>query len=111
MDIERVDIGEVTVFSFREEDQLREPDALALTISQAIEQDRRFFLIDMGNVSYISSSVLGLFITTMRELKVNNGAIKLLNPQPSVSNVLRMTRLDRVIEMFNDRSAAMKSFS
>jgi anti-anti-sigma regulatory factor len=37
--------------------------------------------------------------------------VKLLNPQPRVRKTLEMTGFDRIIEIFNDRGAAIASFN
>jgi anti-anti-sigma regulatory factor len=49
-------------------------------------------------------------ITSFRELESKGGSLKLLNVQPSVSSVLEITRLNRILEMFNDEETALKSF-
>lgn len=109
-DINRIDENNITIITFPIEDQLRDPDPLREVIDQAIEEQRFNILVDLENVAYVSSSVLGLFITTVRELQKQGGALKLLNPQPAVCNVLRLTRLDRIFELYTDRETALDSF-
>lgn len=100
----------VLVISFMEDDQLRDPDPLKDFIQKHVKEGNTKILLDLENVTYISSSMLGLFISISRDLSSNTGKIKILNPQPGISNVFRMTRLDRIFEMFNDRDTALKSF-
>jgi len=102
--------GSVCVVSFDEDEQLRDPEPLREYIRELLDQGQNQILIDMANVTYISSSVLGVLITTYRELQSSNGTIKLVNVQPSVSNLFSITRIDRIIEMFNDIDTALKSF-
>jgi len=76
-----------------------------------LAKDNRVNVIyDFGNIHYISSSILGFLITSFRELESKGGSLKLLNVQPSVSSVLEITRLNRILEMFNDEETALKSF-
>lgn len=110
MEITRQDQGNITIFSFNGEDQFYDPEPLQKAIQTALDEGRIRLLIDFENIGYISSSVLGCLITTYRELKDKNGQLKVLNVQPGVSNVFEITRLNRIIEMFNDREKAIKSF-
>ncbi len=91
-------------------DELRDPEPLRNVVATQIKEEHKDFLIDLENVIYISSSVLGLFITFHKELKEQNGRVKLVNAQPSVSSLLEMTRLDKILELFNDTKTALKSF-
>ncbi len=102
--------GSVCVVSFDEDEQLRDAEPLRDFIRELIDENNHYILMDMANVTYISSSVLGVLITTYRELQTKNGTLKLVNLQPSVSNLFSITRLDRIIEMFNDIETALKSF-
>lgn len=99
----------VTIFTIIVDD-LRDPEPLREAISKHLQDGRKDFLIDLENVVYISSSVLGFFITLYRDLKEQGGRLKLVNAQPSVSNLFEITRLDRILEMFNDKVTALNSF-
>ncbi len=110
MQIQRVDQGGVTILQFQEDEQLLDPERLQTYLYELMDEKRYNVLIDIENVRYVSSSVLGLFITICKSAKQHGGEVKIVNAQPSVSNVFRMTRLDRVFEMFNDRKSAIASF-
>lgn len=99
----------VTIFSF-EVDELRDPEPLRQAFMKQIQEGRKDFLIDLENVFYISSAVLGFFITLFKDLKDKGGRLKLVNAQPSVSSLFEITRLDRILEMYSDRGVAIRSF-
>ncbi len=109
MQIQKSEHGNVVVLSF-DEDHLNEPENIREAIDVLLSEGRKFFLFDLENVTYISSSVLGYIITTYREIEKNGGALKLLHVQPCVANILHITRLDRVLEMYNDFDTALQSF-
>ncbi|MGI6458351.1 MAG: STAS domain-containing protein [bacterium] len=100
----------VIVVHFIEDEQLQDPEPLRKFLREILAEGNTKLLIDLGNVTYISSSVLGILITTYQELKQINGDLKLLNIQPGVSNLFKITRLDRIIEIYHDENAAIKSF-
>jgi len=110
MQINRMDYGSVTVLSFEEDEHLNEPETLQEAMKAAIAEGRSDFLIDLENVVYVSSSVLGFLITTFRQMQKTGGNLKLLHVQPCVSNVFRITRLDRILEIFNDLETALASY-
>lgn len=67
-------------------------------------------VLDIANVSLMDSSALGTVVATLQSVKQNNGKLVLLNPQKSVRNVLSITRLDTIFEVFTDEADAVASF-
>ncbi|RJP30558.1 MAG: anti-sigma factor antagonist [Candidatus Omnitrophota bacterium] len=110
MNINRIDLEHVTTLSFDEEEQLRDAEALRDYLNAIINEGRLHILLDLKNATYISSSVLGCFITTFRQLVQKGGKLKLASIRPNVANIFEMTRLDRIIEILSDRKTAYKSF-
>lgn len=111
MRLERIDKDSVTIFSFAGDDQIRDPDFMKSAMDRLLSENRIYVLFDFGNIHYVSSSVLGFLITTYRELKAKGGQLKLVNVQPSVANVFEITRLNRILEIFNDTKTAFESFN
>ena len=70
----------------------------------------RRMLINMDNVRYLSSAVLGKLVSLHKALKVNNGEMKLCNIAPTIFEVFEITRLDRVFDIFNSESEALDAF-
>ena len=68
------------------------------------------FLVNLGEVSYIDSSGLGELITSHNSLRNRGGAVKLLRPSKRIKDLLRMTKLLGVFEVFEDETAALQSF-
>ncbi len=110
MTINRKDENDISIFSFEDEEQLLEPDYLRESIHSAIAEGQLKILIDFENIQYISSSALGCLVTAYRELQQHEGVLKLVNVQPNITKLMGITRLDRVIEMFNDMRTATASF-
>ena len=68
------------------------------------------FLVNLEKVSYIDSSGLGELITSHTSLRNRGGAVKLLKPSKRIQDLLRMTKLLHVFEIFDDEAAAVESF-
>lgn len=100
----------VTVVSFEVEEQFNDPEPLRKVITERMDAGCKDFLIDLENIVYMSSSSLGFIITLYQQLKKEGGRLKLMKAQPSVSNLIEITRLDRLLEMFDDQDTALRSF-
>lgn len=58
--------------------------------------------IDLGETSYIDSCGIGTLIGLRKMVENRDGVVRVLNPQPSVRQILRLTQMDRVFEIVND---------
>jgi len=86
------------------------PDALCELVQGFVEEDEVNFLIDLRSVTYISSTGVGSLIKCYRSVLKKKGHVKLLSPSQSVRNILAISKLDGVFEIFSDESEALASF-
>ena len=86
-------------------------DQLFEMIQAFIEQDEVDFLIDLRSVTYISSTGVGSLIKCYRSVLKMKGHVKLLSPSQSVRNILAISKLDGVFEIFSNENEALASFS
>jgi anti-sigma B factor antagonist len=68
------------------------------------------FLVNLEKVSYIDSSGLGELITSHTSLRNRGGAVKLLKPSKRIRDLLQMTKLLHIFEIFDDEVTAVQSF-
>jgi anti-sigma B factor antagonist len=86
------------------------PDQLCEIVQGFAEEDEIDFLIDLRSVTYISSTGVGSLIKCYRSVLKKKGHVKLLSPSQSVRNILAISKLDGVFEIFSDEKAALASF-
>ncbi|MEK6406273.1 MAG: STAS domain-containing protein [Acidobacteriota bacterium] len=86
------------------------PDQLFEMVQGFLEEDEISFLLDLRSVTYISSTGVGSLIKSYRSVLKQKGHLKLLSPSQSVRNILAISRLDGVFEIFSDESEALASF-
>lgn len=67
-------------------------------------------VLDLGDVHRIDSSGLGALIEGNTTVKSAGGALKLLNITERSAQLLVLTRLSTVFEIFNDEQSAINSF-
>lgn len=75
-----------------------------------IEEGEINFLLDLRSVTYISSTGVGSLIKAYRSVLKEKGQVKLLSPSQSVRNILAISKLDGVFEIFSSESEALASF-
>jgi anti-anti-sigma factor len=109
--LERRRVEDVTVLRFAQGTQLL---ASSLELSELAQVARTpnetKVLIDLSRVSRIDSSGLGVLMSCYCHAIKNAGALKLLNPEPRVRQVLSVARIDSLLETFEDEGAAIHSF-
>jgi len=88
------------------------PDATQVSekIRSLLEQGKRKFLIDMEKVEWMNSSGLGILIASLTTVKNHQGQLKLLHVRKKPMELLQITKLDRVFEVFEDEGEAIASF-
>ena len=67
-------------------------------------------VIDLGNVDYIDSTGLGILVICFTSLKKQGGGLKLVNPNKRNIELLLLTKLHTVFEVFNEVQDAVNSF-
>jgi anti-sigma B factor antagonist len=79
-------------------------------IRDLAKADERELLINLTAVSYMDSAAIGELVGAYASITSAGGAIKLLNPQGRVSEILAVTKLYTVFETFSDETLALSSF-
>jgi anti-sigma B factor antagonist len=68
------------------------------------------FVVDLGEVSMLDSSGIGLLVRCLTAAKQKSGSVKLLKPSKFAVQTLRMTGLLSLFEVFEDQELAVASF-
>ena len=84
--------------------------ALKKKMEEQINKSGGRLVLDLSNVPLMDSSALGMIVAGLQDLKKENGKLVLLNPQKAVVNVLSVTRLDSIFEIYKDEEKAINSF-
>ncbi len=63
---------------------------------------RHLVIVDLTRVDFMASLGLGLLVRAARAVRLRDGNLVLLNPQPNVEKVLVSTRLDQVLPICRD---------
>jgi anti-sigma B factor antagonist len=75
------------------------------------DEGQKKILIDLKKVDYVDSSGLGALLFGQRQAKTNSGTMKLLvNLNSKVVSLIRIAKLNNVLEGFDDEDEAIASF-
>ncbi|URA09129.1 STAS domain-containing protein [Thermospira aquatica] len=106
VDVEKKD--NITIIRVSGRLEINQALELEETINSRINQGEKFFIFDLGDVHYLSSSGIRVFIATMRQLKENNGRMILANLTPNVHKTLKIVELDGLFEIMGNVEDAVK---
>jgi anti-sigma B factor antagonist len=105
------DAGGVTVVDIGGRITLGEGSALLRkTIRELLDDSRKNILLNLADVNYIDSSGIGELVTAFTTVKKNGGNLKLLHLTKKVHDLLQLTKLFTVFEVFSDETTAIGSF-
>lgn len=69
------------------------------------------YVVDLSEVQYIDSGGLGCLVSFLRRVRQNGGDIKVATLSEKVRAVFELTRLHRIFEIYDDSSAAIRSYA
>jgi len=80
-------------------------------INQLIDNDNKKIIIDLVNVDWMNSSGLGILIGAVTVLKNSNGCLCLINVSDRIKNLLKITKLDTVFNIYDNFDEAAAAIS
>jgi anti-sigma B factor antagonist len=87
-----------------------ESSALRERVKNLLGQDHKRIVLNMGNVSYIDSAGLGALVASYTSAKNQGAILKLVNLGAKFREVLQVTKLLTVFEVYDTEQAAISSF-
>ena len=105
------DAGDITVVDLSGRIVLGEGSALLRkTIRGLLEDGRTMILLNLADVDYIDSSGIGELVSGYTAVRNRKGDLKLLHLTKKVRDLLQITKLFTVFDVFSDEYAALRSF-
>lgn len=100
--------GDVVILRVSGRLEINQALELEEVINTHINNGSKFFIFDLGDVHYLSSSGIRVFIATLRQLKDMNGRMLLSNLSANVVKTLKIVELDGLFEIIGSVDDAMK---
>jgi anti-sigma B factor antagonist len=106
-----LEVGSATILDLTGPIALDESSALfGKAIREVTNNDRTKVILNLRDVSSIDSAGIGELVRAYILVKTRTGDMKLLNPTKKVYDLLEITRLLRVLDVFTDEALALRSF-
>ncbi len=83
---------------------------LGLKIAELLENGVRHILLDAQHLEHIDSSGIGQLIKSFTSVTRRGGEMKLLHPIQTLQQILIVTKLTRLFEIFDNEETALESF-
>ena len=84
---------------------------LSQEVDKLIEARETRVIFDMSGVTHADSAAIGAIVKCFTKLKCANGGLRIACAQPMVDYSLKLTKVDRVIDLFPSVDQAAKGFS
>ena len=83
-----------------------ETDELRAAVADFMEQGAKKLVIDLGKVTYLNSTAIGVLVSAHTTFSKNKGHVKLCN----INNIFVITKLTLVFDVAETREDAVKAF-
>ena len=78
---------------------------------EPIIQDGANVVLDLTQVEYIDSAGLGAIVSSLKRLRTAGGDIRVTGLSKSVRALFELVRMHKLLDVFNDRDEAVRSYS
>ncbi len=85
--------------------------ALRSAIRRLLGEGKNKILLNLGGVGYIDSSGIGELVSSFTAVNKENGTLKLLNLTQKIQDLLAITKLLTVFDVYDAEADALASFS
>jgi anti-sigma B factor antagonist len=104
--------GEVTVLTLVGQMLLDDGDlAFGRHVRDLISHGRVRIVVDLGEVTYIDSSGVGMMAAKLKTVRESGGDMRLLHLTSRSQRLLGMMKLMTAFETFEDEASAVRSFA
>ena len=103
--------GDVTVLDMSGKITIGEGSvALRTAIRRLLEEGKKRILLNLAGVSYIDSSGIGELVSSYTAINKEGGQLKLLNLTQKIQDLLTITKLLTVFDVYESEAEALNSY-
>jgi anti-sigma B factor antagonist len=103
--------GDVTVLDLGGKITIGEGSvSLRSAIRRLIDEGKKKILLNLAQVGYVDSSGIGELVSSYTTIGREGGQLKLLNLTQKIQDLLAITKLLTVFDVYDDEATALNSF-
>jgi anti-sigma B factor antagonist len=111
LNISERQVGDVTILDMDGKITIGEGSvALRTAIRRLLEEGRKKILLNLAKVGYIDSSGIGELVSSYTAIGKETGQLKLLNLTQKLQDLLTITKLLTVFDVYESEEEALGSF-
>ena len=111
LDIKERQAGDVTILDMSGKVTIGEGSvALRSAIRRLLEEGKKKILLNISGVGYIDSSGIGELVSSFTAINKEGGQLKLLNLTQKLQDLLAITKLLTVFDVYDSEADALNSF-
>ena len=111
LNIKERQAGDVTILDMTGKVTIGEGSvALRSAVRRLMEEGKKKILLNLSGVSYVDSSGIGELVSSFTTINREGGQLKLLNLTQKIQDLLAITKLLTVFDVYEDESSALNSF-
>lgn len=104
--------GDVTILDLNGKITIGEGSvALRSAVRRLLEEGKKKILLNLAGVGYVDSSGIGELVSSYTAIEKEKGQLKLLNLTQKIQDLLTITKLLTVFDVFESEEEALSSFS
>jgi anti-sigma B factor antagonist len=104
--------GDITILDMNGKVTIGEGSvALRTTIRRLLGEGKKNILLNLGQVGYVDSSGIGELVSSFTAVNKEGGTLKLLNLTQKIQDLLAITKLLTVFDVYDSENEALSSFS
>ncbi len=103
--------GDITILDMNGKVTIGEGSvALRTTIRRLLGEGKKNILLNLGQVGYVDSSGIGELVSSFTAVNKEGGTLKLLNLTQKIQDLLAITKLLTVFDVYESENEALSSF-
>ncbi|MBA3442021.1 MAG: STAS domain-containing protein [Pyrinomonadaceae bacterium] len=111
LNIKERQAGDVTVLDLDGKITIGEGSvALRSAVRRLVEENKKKILLNLAGVGYVDSSGIGELVSSFSSVSREGGQLKLLNLTQKIQDLLAITKLLTVFDVYEDESSAVSAF-
>ena len=99
----------VTIVSPRGDIDAGSVEGFQNRLDELLRDGTRYFVIDLGRVGFVDSAGLSALVRLYKRVRLGEGDVRLAGVPPQVMEILDLTRLSRVFDIFSNSAEAAAS--
>lgn len=80
-------------------------------LDQLIQEQQYNCLLDLKDLDYISSAGLGVLMQMLRQVRENNGDLKIVNMSEKIERVFNLLGFSRLMKIYDSEEGALAAFA